>query len=215
MRGKRQGGRFGALTLVGFIIVLLAGCGTWIHDDIPDGDLKGVVLVQWTSEDFFVYWKTNNKNPLKFQPSFLAPSNLWIEPENIVTDGGSIPRVFWGIPGLSPWGLGPAYVIHDYLFIVHRCGWTAPAYIKQITFEQSAEVLAEVGKALIEHGLVRDDMLDAIVWAVRTNYARGLWDTPLSPTDRDCQHPIAPRARPTRNVIEFEIPPKLVSLRAR
>jgi hypothetical protein len=196
--------RGGAYLLVACPLAFLAGCGVWIHSDIPDGNLKGVVLVEWTSEDLFVYRKTDN--PLAFQPSFMAPSHKWIIPPDIVTDGGSIPRLLWSIPGLSPWGLGPAYVIHDYLFIVHRCGWNAPPEIKEITFEQSAEVLAEVGKALIESGLVKDDLLDAIVWAVRTDYARGLWDTPL--TGPECEHPAKRFAAPVRKVMELEIPPR-------
>jgi hypothetical protein len=82
------------------------------------------------------------------------------------TDGGSVPRVFWNIPGLSPWSFGPAYVVHDYIFAVHRCGWDDPV-VSQIKFEESAEILAEVGKFLIEAGLIKDDALSAIVWAVK------------------------------------------------
>jgi hypothetical protein len=101
-----------------------------------------------------------------------------------------------------------------YLFVVHRCNWNAPDHVKQITFEQSAEVLAEVGKALIEHKLIKYDMLDEIVWAVRTRYARDLWDTPLS--GEDCKHP-APTAVMKakgliREVMRFQIPPKLTSV---
>src|SRR5207245_1298266 len=107
-------------------------------------------LVEWTTDDHFIYRiaKPPHSDPLTFQPSFMAEP---IVPVEIFTDGGSIPRVLWGIPGLSPWGLGPAYVVHDYVFVVHRCNWDAPDHVKQITFEQSAEILAELGKALIEH----------------------------------------------------------------
>jgi hypothetical protein len=131
------------------------------------------------------------------------------------TDGGSIPRVFWGIPGLSPWGLGPAYIIHDWIFEVHRCHRPAPPEVAQITFNQSALILAEVGKALIEAGLVRDNMLDEIVWGVRTRYARDLWDRPAKPEECEIPTPATTRhnfrARhieglPT--VVDFVIPPK-------
>jgi hypothetical protein len=47
-----------------------------------------------------------------------------IVPETMYTDGGSVPQILWGIPGLSPWALGPAYIIHDWIFLVHsieRC----------------------------------------------------------------------------------------------
>ncbi len=166
--------------------LLLAACGTWIHDDIHDGDFRGVATVEWVGQDYFVY-RPDPKRALSFQPSFWKNTTMRITPTLMFTDGGSIPRFFWNIPGLSPWGFGPAYVIHDYIFTVHRCGWNDPA-VSQITFEQSAEVLAEVGKALIELGLIKDDALDAIIWGVRTHYARSLWDTPGDPI-KDCAKP--------------------------
>jgi hypothetical protein len=161
----------------------LSGCGTWINDDqIGRGELSGRVLVEWVAQDRFVYRKS--ADPLSFRPSFMRRS---IVPETMFTDGGSIPRVFWGIPGLSPWGLGPAYIIHDWLFAVHRCGRSAPPEVAAITFEQTAIVLAEVGRALIEAGLIRDDMLDAVIWGIRTRYARALWDRPGTP--EECMMP--------------------------
>jgi hypothetical protein len=73
-------------------------------------------------------------------------------------------------------------VIHDYIFAVHRCHWNDPA-VADITFEQSALVLAEVGKSLVDLHLIKHDALDAIVWGVKTQYARTLWDAPPNPTD--------------------------------
>ncbi|HEX2215437.1 MAG TPA: DUF1353 domain-containing protein, partial [Xanthobacteraceae bacterium] len=168
---------------------------------IGQGDLSGRVLVEWVAQDRFVYRKSSE--PLSFRPSFMG---VPIVPETMFTDGGSIPQVFWGIPGLSPWGLGPAYIIHDWLFEVHRCGRPAPKEITQITFEQSALILAEVGRALIEAGLIRDDMLEAIVWAVRTRYARSLWDRPGTPEECAAPRTFAlPRGRVVAN---FVIPPR-------
>jgi len=45
-----------------------------------------------------------------------------ITPGPIDTDGGSIPRILWSVPGFSPWDYLPAYVIHDWLFFQHRKG---------------------------------------------------------------------------------------------
>jgi hypothetical protein len=138
--------------------------------------------------------------------------NTAIVPETMYTDGGSIPRIFWSIPGLSPWALGPAYVIHDWLFLVHRCHRPAPPEVAAITFEQSAQILAEVGKALVDAGLIKDNKLEEIVWAIRTKYARDIWDSP--PTPDECAVPVVTtkeRARlglaPARTVVDFVIPP--------
>ena len=187
------------------VAATLGGCATWIN--YGDGDLQGRTVVQWAREDRFIYLKTSN--PLSFKPSFL---NTPVVPETMYTDGGSIPRIFWSIPGLSPWGFGPAYVIHDWLFEVHRCNRPAPPEVKAITFEQSAQILAEVGKSLVEAGLIENNKLDEIVWAIQTRYARDIWDRP--PTPAECAVPVvAPRARarlglaPARTVVDFVIPP--------
>jgi hypothetical protein len=188
----------------------LAGCASWTT--YGDGFLKGRVVVQWSSEDKFIYLKTSN--PLSFQPSFMSTP---IVPETMYTDGGSIPRIFWNIPGLSPWGLGPAYVIHDWLFEVHRCHRPAPPEVAAITFEQSAQILAEVGKSLIEAGLVQNNKLEDIVWAIRTKYARDIWDS--TPAPEECAIPVvSAKARaqhglaPARTVVDFAIPAQRRSL---
>ena len=183
--------------------LLLAACGVWIHDDIPDGDLSGVVTVEWDKQDNFIYRPEKGKE-LSFQPFAWRGTDKRITPKLMYTDGGSVPRVFWNIPGLSPWGFGPAYVIHDYIFAVHRCGWPDPV-VSQIKFEESAEILAEVGKVLIETGLIKDDALNAIIWAVRTQYARNLWDTPGDPI-KDCSIPKLLKGLQTVQVVRFEIP---------
>jgi hypothetical protein len=90
----------------------LAGCASWIT--YGDGVLKGHVIIAWTSEDEFIY-RPDRSKLFSFHPSFL---NTAIVPDTMYTDGGSIPRIFWSIPGLSPWGLGPAYIIHDWPFLV-------------------------------------------------------------------------------------------------
>jgi hypothetical protein len=149
------------------------------------GLFDGVATVEWAGEDYFIY--RPGKDPLSFQPSFWKGTTKRIVPKLMYTDGGSIPRFFWNIPGLSPWGFGPAYVIHDYIFTVHRCGWYDPD-VADIDFDKSAEVLAEVGKALIDLHYIKHDALDAIVWGVKTQYARTLWDTPGDPV-KDCAKP--------------------------
>jgi len=43
----------------------------------------------------------------------------WVDvPTSFVTDFGSIPQLFWNLPGLSPFGkLRRAYVVHDKLYV--------------------------------------------------------------------------------------------------
>ena len=197
--------KYGSGAVAFLATLLLAACGTWIHDDIPDGDLTGVVTIEWDKQDNFIYRPEKNRG-LSFQPFAWRGTGKYITPKLMYTDGGSVPRVFWNIPGLSPWSFGPAYIIHDYIFAVHRCGWYDPV-VSQIKFEESAEILAEVGKFLIEAGLIKDDALGAIVWAVKTQYARNLWDTPGDPV-KDCSTPPPKLLKGVQTVqlVHFEIP---------
>jgi hypothetical protein len=196
------------LSMLGLLTAILAaGCASFTT--YGDGILKGRVLVLWDRQDEFIYIK--GSNPVSFRPSFFKGRDN-IVPETMHTDGGSVPQIFWGIPGLSPWALGPAYIIHDWIFLVHRCDLPAPPEVKAITFDQSAQILAEVGKSLVDAGLIKDNKLEEIVWAVRTKYAQSLWDRP--PTPKECETPVVSTSarkrlglRPSRTIVDFVIPP--------
>jgi hypothetical protein len=196
------------LSMLGLLTAILAaGCASFTS--YGDGILKGRVLVQWDRQDEFIYIK--GTNPVSFRPSFFKGAHN-IVPETMYTTGGSVPQIFWGIPGLSPWALGPAYIIHDWIFLVHRCDLPAPPEVKAITFDQSAQILAEVGKSLVDAGLIKDNKLEEIVWAVRTKYAQSLWERP--PTQKECETPIVTAAARKRlglpqskTVVDFTIPP--------
>jgi hypothetical protein len=192
--------------MIAATFVLLIGCASITIGDPEDIELTGRVFVEWQREDLFIYRRTDKA--LTFKPSFMDES---IVPGDMYTDGGSVPRVFWNIPGLSPWGLGPAYIIHDWIFEVHRCDRDAPAHVKNITFEQSAQILAEIGQSLVDAKLIDNNQLPAIVWAIRTRYARDIWDRPG--TEEECQRPPGRfkaanlRARgEIVTVVDFEVP---------
>lgn len=189
----------------GLIAAMLVGCSTLITPgDVERTRLEGHVVVEWigsgSGENRFVYRK-DDRNPLLFRASFMATD---IVPDSMYTTGRSVPGALSSIPGLSPWGLAPAYIVHDWIFEVHRCRRTGHPEVAAITFEQSAQILAEVGQKLIEVGLVDGDKLDEIVWAVRTRYARDLWDRPG--TDEECRPPGA-RVQTMEAIVDFRIPP--------
>jgi hypothetical protein len=197
--------RSGARASAGLVTALLVGCSTWITPGDPDlTKLDGHVVVKWigsdSREDRYIYQK-QGKNPLRFRASFMTTD---IVPETMYTTGGSIPRVFWSIPGLSPWGLAPAYIIHEWIIEVHRCRRFGYPEVATITFEQSAQILAEVGQELIDVGLIKTDKLDEIVWGVRTWYARRLWDQPG--TENECKEPGARAMAAAKPFVDFKIP---------
>ena len=52
-------------------------------------------------------------------------SNFRIEPEEMITDGASVPRYLWYVSGFAPFDFTRAAVIHDWLYEVHHRYWMA------------------------------------------------------------------------------------------
>ena len=120
------------------------------YDQTGTGRFEGVVEVRWLEPDRFLFVPNKDK-PLRF---IAADGVRVFEPQPMYTDGGSIPRIFWSIPGYSPWGLGPAYIIHDWLFDAHHCNLQGH---EDITFKDSARLMGESIKTLMETERVPKD----------------------------------------------------------
>jgi hypothetical protein len=156
---------------VAFLLVpFFVGCPAFVYQHTATGSFTGKLDVRWIEPDRFIY-VPNTENPLRFTTSH----GIVIQPDKMYTDGGSIPRLFWNIPGYSPWGYAPAYIIHDWLFEAHHCELTE---YRDVSFEDSARELAEGIKTLMESGTApRDETtLWAIYEAVLSPVAKAVWD---------------------------------------
>lgn len=104
--------------------------------------------------------------------SFARSTNEVIVPKAMNTDAGSIPRVAWSIPGLSPWDYLPAYLIHDWDFEAHHRG------ISDRTFEEVNLTLAEGIYTLWKTGVAESDpvRIEIIYRAVSSPFGRHIWD---------------------------------------
>lgn len=104
-----------------------------------------------------------------------------ITPRHMFTDGGSVPWLVQSLPNLSPWGYGPAYLIHDYLFDLHHCQST------KLDFETARDIMMEALKTLMETGLSPKSEWTfwAIYQGINGSAARQYWTTHPS----DCTLP--------------------------
>ena len=154
-------------TMILLICWLFAGCAQLTYQQTEKGSFAGQLDVRWIEANRFIYIP-NPDAPL----SFTTSQKKVIRPELMYTDGGSIPRFFWNVPGYSPWQYAPAYIIHDWLFEQHHCK------LSDSSFEESATVLAEAIKTIMESGKApRDETtLLSIYEAVRSPIARAIWD---------------------------------------
>jgi hypothetical protein len=153
--------------------------GDELYRSLPTGRFTGRPTVQWNGMDSFVFIE-DQANPFTYRTA----SGKVIRPQTGSTDGGSVPRLLHVFKALSPWGYGPGYIIHDWLFIAHRKS-IEPDH--NWRFEDTATVLAECIKTLMDAGFVAadgrtvkldkdEDSLYLIYQAVLTPIARGYWN---------------------------------------
>lgn len=137
--------------------------------------LRGMLLIQWHDENRFIYVPDTAK-PLVFK----LKDGREIRPGRMYTDGGSIPRVFWGFKGFSPWGYAPAYVLHDWLYHQHRCKQDIGP--QRYSFAEANQVLDDVIAILFKRGTAEPNQRarELIKWAV-DNYAQPAWNEPCDP----------------------------------
>lgn len=152
------------------------------YDRLGTGHFEGVPAVIWNGYDpeadrpAFIYERSNF--------AYVTASGRRIVPGTMDTDGGSIPKIIHSVGAFTPWGYGPAYIIHDWLFVAHKCATQPDA---DISFEDSASILAEAIKTLIERGFLnydrstqtfpkKEDTLYLIYQAVHSDIARNLWN---------------------------------------
>ncbi|TYR31945.1 hypothetical protein FY036_12690 [Mesorhizobium microcysteis] len=179
-----------------FLICLfgLWGCSTPPPRVDPNdpGIVSGKLMVFWDGEDRFVYFPYYDDPLVYTLPKHVAQrlGVTTIRPGAIYTDGGSIPRAVRGVVGFSPWGYGPAYIVHDWLFVAHHCivhdgvgtldrrDHDEAEKVRNVDFPMSADILGGIIQALIRQEKVPPRALapDAIYGAVDSFVAKGLWD---------------------------------------
>ena len=131
-------------TTVGVVLATaLAGCATQHYERTESGTLEGDLTVQWRKPNSFLFVPSAD-HPLKFTR---RSNGDLIQPDRMWTDGGSIPRPFWVFQNYSPWGYGPAFIVHDWLFHMHDC--RLPGYEKY-DLKTAATIMSEVMKTLLE-----------------------------------------------------------------
>lgn len=183
----------------GLAVVLCAlclACAQSHYASIHSGILKGRLVVEWMQPELFLF-RPDATSPL----TFTRANGTVIRPQRMLTDGGSIPRPVQALRNYSPWGYGPAFVMHDWLFHVQNCrlpGW------KDWTVDEAATVMSEVMKTMMESPKFNygdRQTVYAMYLAVKSPPARAAWN------NGQCLQPPSETAdtwRPTAKfVVEF------------
>jgi hypothetical protein len=144
-------------------------------------ELTTAAFLDWRKEGKYSGWpRLEWHGPLDYQfrqyPDddfyFIRSTNEKIRPDEMQTDGGSIPRPAWIIPGLSPWDYLPAYIVHDWDFVAHH------KHLSNRTFEEVNLTLAEGIYTLMKTGVANSDLvrIEIIYRAVSSPFGTRLWD---------------------------------------
>jgi hypothetical protein len=143
------------------------------------GKFHGRLTVTWNGMDSFIF-TPSREHPFTFTTS----TDRVIQPRLMETDGGSIPRILRGLKQFSSWGYAPAFIIHDWLFVAKKCQHQPDT---DWSFTQSAEVMAEAMKTLMEVGYTdfdnkiqklgkAEDTLYLMYQTVNSFIAEDLWE---------------------------------------
>ena len=184
------------LLLLFGILPLLFGCSVVDFKKTQPGDFSGTLMVVWVDTGFsssqgdgeFLFIPYRN-DPLTFrrpEQDDIPEGKRIIAPQAFYTDGGSIPRFGQSIRGLNAWGYGPAYVIHDWLFVARRClndkakelphHATKPMEdISYMDFKDSVEVMAETIKTIHRDLKINEPTGQIIPIATSSNISRDRW----------------------------------------
>lgn len=141
------------------------------YDQTGLGELKGKLVVEWVDQDKFIFLP-DGQSPLRFT----RKNGDVIEPQRMFTDGGTIPAALRAIKSYSPWGYAPAFIVHDWLFVMKHC--KVPGFEKY-DLDKAATIMSEVMKTVMENPnyggpnkLVHYSMYEA----VRSPTAKDYWE---------------------------------------
>lgn len=146
------------------------------------GRFEGAPTLTWNGYD-----AADGRPVFVFEPdgfTYVTADGRRITPASMDTDGGSVPKVLHSFGSFNPWTYGPAFMIHDWIFVAHKCG-TVPD--NDIGFDESATIMAEAMKTLMEVGFRNadgeaqifpkaEDTLYLMYQAVRSRFAKKLWN---------------------------------------
>jgi len=160
----------------------LKGVFDWyVWDDFDTGSFENVenITLRWISGD------SAKERLLEYAPDLSAPfafitsEGRRIVPDRFLTDGGTVPDFATLVSGIDRYGYLPAYLIHDWEYVLHHCGSLPP----DVTQEKADRALLEALKTMMTTGLITESRQD--FWAIETalgNFAHLYWgaDTPCS-----------------------------------
>ncbi|MCL1124174.1 DUF1353 domain-containing protein [Shewanella surugensis] len=180
------------------VILFLFGCVSQHYEETATGKLSGKLKVEWISPDEFQFLPDKD-DPLTFERS----NGQFIQPAEMQTDGGSVPRVFWVFKSFSPWGYAPAFIIHYWLFHMKYCNISGNEKYDVLV---AGQIMSEIMKTMMsKYPEIEENkfVLYSMNQAVTSDTAKDLWDNGKCPS-KETQNKIRARALALYGDTDFE-----------
>ena len=144
------------------------------------GQILGRYKLERIARGIYLYFPEPN-DPLRF----VRPNGETIIVDQMLgtTDLGSIPRLFWSVPGFAPNDIARPSIIHDHLYLQNHAG------LSLYDFEEANEILFE---AIVAEGYPARWKAAAMRWGC-DQFGRSHWDKLSPEVPFDC-HFVAPDA---------------------
>lgn len=178
----------------------VSACGNVDPAQVARGEFDGDVTLVWVhgndtsniGDGLFIYLPIPGRK-LEFsrgQSVWLSEGSNHIVPPAFYTDGGSVPRILQASNGFNAWAYGPAYVIHDWVFVARKCltdiedevvEIADKALLKEIkkienmSFQESAYLMAETIETVVGDRLAETNRSKLIAQATAGPISHALW----------------------------------------
>jgi hypothetical protein len=212
------------------LLALLAGCSTQnTYDRVPTtGRFSGEPRMVALAPNTFFFSQPEHGEKFSFTTHKRGDRHLevkagrgkyrWpefrIEPEEMITNGASIPRNLWYVPGFAPFDFTRAAVIHDWLFEAHHRYIMANATFEAAKAHHDEGAMKRSSddiKAYKRYGdLSQEDAADIFAECIRVAMAQSeeihdaLQHYPVRPADPD--HPSPEAFRELQSALRYNRP---------
>lgn len=147
----------------------------FVWDDYQTGSFKNIesIHLRWVGGEASAH-RLLEYIPDKDLPfSFTDAKGARITPERFLTDGGTIPSFATVVSGIDRFGYLPAYLLHDWEYVLHHCNRLPPDRDQ----ERVDSAMMEALKTMMVEGRVAESRRN--FWRIETalkNFAGSYWN---------------------------------------
>ena len=146
-------------------------------NELNMGEFIGHFSLEWVGPESFKY-HPDSDDPFRYIRNLGGGKTKVIQPEAMITDGGSIPVAAQIFTGRTPWEYGPAYLIHDWEFYRHDTDQGFRKTFKQVNLTLAESIWTLMNRGYLKYKKPKKNYknVHVIYSGVMSPVARAIWD---------------------------------------